>query len=100
MRSLKKLLAVLLSLTMVLSLMVVPAFAAESLEYEDEAKVLYDLGLFKGKSATEFVPDLESRLERQEGVALVLRLFGLDTEAEKNERKRSKSSLSRKIQRC
>jgi hypothetical protein len=97
MRSLKKLLAVLLSLTMVLSLMVVPAFAAESLEYEDEAKVLYDLGLFKGKSATEFVPDLESRLERQEGVALVLRLFGLDAEAEKMSESEAKALLAEKF---
>jgi len=97
MRSLKKLLAVLLALTMVLSIMVVPAFAAESLEYEDEAKVLYDLGLFKGKSATEFVPDLESRLERQDGVALVLRLFNLDTEAEKMSESEAKALLAEKF---
>jgi hypothetical protein len=97
MRSLKKLLAVLLTLTMVLSIMVVPAFAAESLEYEDEARVLYDLGLFKGTSATEYVPNLEARLERQEGVALVLRLFGLDTEAEKMSESEAKALLAEKF---
>jgi ribosome-binding factor A len=97
MRSLKKLLAVLLSLTMVLSLMVVPAFAAESLEYEDEARVLYDLGLFKGTSATEYVPNLDSRLERQEGVVLVLRLFGLEEEANAMDEKEAKALLAEKF---
>jgi len=97
MRSLKKLLAVLLALTMMLSIMVVPAFAAESLKYEDEAKVLYDLDLFRGKSTTEFVPDLESRLERQDGVALVLRLFNLDTEAEKMSESEAKALLAEKF---
>ncbi|NLC67730.1 MAG: hypothetical protein GX754_02855, partial [Clostridiaceae bacterium] len=60
-------------------MLVVPVFAAS--DYEDEAKTLYDLGLFKGKSETAYEPALEDRLLREEGVALLLRIFNLEDEA-------------------
>lgn len=97
MRSLKKLLAVLITLTMIISLISVPAFAATSNVYEDEAKVLYDLGLFKGTSTTSYVPNLEARLERQEGAILVLRLFGLEDEANKLTEAEAKAILENKF---
>ena len=93
MRSLKKLLAVLLALTIVFSVMVVPTFA-QSLRYEEEARRLYDLGLFKGRSDKEYVPDLESRLTREEGIAILLRIFCLDKEAEKLSEQEAKDILS------
>lgn len=58
----------------------VPVFAA-SFNYEEEASVLNQLDLFKGKSATEYVPALEDRLLREEAVALLLRMFSLEEEA-------------------
>lgn len=96
MRSLKKLLAVLIVMTMIFGL-TVPAFAASSNVYEDEAKTLYGLGLFKGVSTTEYVPNLEARLERQEGAILVLRLFGLEDEANKLTEAEAKAVLENKF---
>jgi hypothetical protein len=81
MKSLKKLLAVLIVVTLMAGMIAVPAFAA-SFNYEEEASVLNQLDLFKGKSATEYVPALEDRLLREEAVALLLRMFSLEEEAE------------------
>lgn len=58
----------------------VPVFAA-SFNYEEAALVLNELGLFKGKSETEYKPALEDRLLREEAVALLLRMFDLEDEA-------------------
>ncbi|NSW90781.1 MAG: Ig-like domain-containing protein [Firmicutes bacterium] len=96
MKSLKKLLAVLVVVTLMAGMIAVPAFAA-SFKYEDEAKVLYDLGLFKGKSETEYKPALEERLLREEGVALLLRLFKLEEEALKMDEKEAKDLLKQKF---
>jgi len=96
MKSLKKLLAVLVVVTLMAGMIAVPAFAA-SFNYEDEAKVLYDLGLFKGKSETEYKPALEDRLLREEGVALLLRLFKLEEEALKMDEKEAKDLLNQKF---
>lgn len=81
MKSLKKLLAVLIVVTLMAGMIAVPVFAA-SFNYEEEASVLNQLDLFKGKSATEYVPALEDRLLREEAVALLLRMFSLEEEAE------------------
>lgn len=54
----------------------VPAFAAETYTYSTQAKALYDVGLFKGVSTTEYVPDLGSSLTREQGIAIVVRLLG------------------------
>lgn len=75
MRNLKKVLSVLLVVCMLATAMV-PAFAAESFTYEAQAKALYDLGLFKGTSATEFVPNLGGDLNREQGMAIIVRLLG------------------------
>ena len=46
-----------------------------------EAEALHELGLSKGTSTTSFVPSLEKKLNRVEGIALLLRLLGLEEDA-------------------
>lgn len=75
MRNLKKLFAVIMAVAMLATVMV-PALAADGFKNEDEAKKLYDLGLFKGNSETSYVPDLGTTLNRQAGLALTIRLMG------------------------
>lgn len=43
---------------------------------EYSAKVLYDLGLFTGKSKTSFVPDLEGSMNRQEAMKMIVVALG------------------------
>lgn len=38
---------------------------------EEKAQILYDLGLFSGKSSTDFVPDLDSLSTRAEAIVLI-----------------------------
>lgn len=75
MKNLKKVLSVLLVVA-VLATAMVPAFAATTFTYESQAKALYDIGLFKGTSPTEFVPDLGGDLVREQGIAMIVRLLG------------------------
>jgi len=75
MRNLKKILSVLLVVAMI-AVTMVPAFAAENYTYDAQAKALYDVGLFKGISATEYAPDLGSSVTREQGIAIVVRLLG------------------------
>lgn len=75
MKNLKKVLSVLLVVA-VLATAMVPAFAATTFTYESQAKALYDIGLFKGTSTTEFVPDLGGDLVREQGIAMIVRLLG------------------------
>jgi hypothetical protein len=81
MRNLKRFYAVAIALVMLVG-MLVPAtvFAAES-NYAADAKVLYDLGLYKGVDATKFAPDLDSTLNRETATVMVLRMFGLEADA-------------------
>ena len=80
MRNLKKYLSVLLAVAMLLTAMV-PAFAAETFTYSAQAKHLNDLGLYKGISETSFNPDLGTALDRQTGIVMLLRVFGLEDAA-------------------
>ncbi|MFZ5987224.1 MAG: Ig-like domain-containing protein [Bacillota bacterium] len=80
MKNLKKLLAVLVVISMI-STLLVPAFAESSFSYETEAKDLYDLGLYKGMSPTDYVPNLGGKLDRETGVVMLLRLFGQEEDA-------------------
>jgi hypothetical protein len=75
MRNLKKILSVLLVVA-IMAISMVPAFAATSYTYEAQAKALYNVGLFKGVSATEYAPDLGSSVTREQGIALIVRLLG------------------------
>ena len=80
MKNLKKMLASLVVVAMMASMALVPAFAA-TLSYEKEAEQLNKVGLYLGISETEFIPDLETLLDRQTGVVMLLRMFGQEEEA-------------------
>lgn len=53
--------------------------------YKEEAQKLHDLGIYKGISDNTFEPDMGTALDRETGVVMLLRLFGLEAEAEKLE---------------
>lgn len=80
MMNLKKMSAALVASAMVTSMAVAPAFAA-TFTYENEANALHTVGLYEGTSKTEFVPNLEAKLDRETGVTMLLRLFGQEDEA-------------------
>ena len=81
MNNLKKLLAVVIVVAMMVAV-IVPAFAAApAYSYSAEAQVLNDLGLYKGISDTSFDPDLGTALDRETGVVMLLRIFGLEDQA-------------------
>ena len=80
MMKIKKLLAIFMSVC-VIATFTVPAFAADTLVYKSEAQVLHNLGIYNGISTTIFNPDLSTILDRQTGVVLLLRLFGLEEKA-------------------
>ena len=50
--------------------------------YTAEAQKLNDLGLYKGIGTETFDPDLGTALNRETGVIMLLRIFGLEAEAE------------------
>ena len=58
------------------------AYAVEGFNYRAEAQKLNDLGLYNGISATTYNPDLSALLDRETGVVMLLRIFGLESEAE------------------
>ncbi|NLJ61634.1 MAG: S-layer homology domain-containing protein, partial [Firmicutes bacterium] len=95
MNNIKKLLMILIVVALITGIIAVPTFAAQSLKYEDEARVLNQLGLFKGVSATEYRPNLEAKLLREEAVALLLRMFGLEEEALKMSEREATNVLKR-----
>lgn len=61
----------------------VPAFAYadDGFRYESKAQTLNDLGLYHGISKDGFDPDLGSALNRETGIVMLIRLFGLEKEA-------------------
>ena len=61
----------------------VAVFANSNLAYEDEARVLYELGLYKGINETNYEPDLESDLTREQATVILARLFASQDEIEK-----------------
>lgn len=72
-----------ITISLVTALIILPitSYADNSFSNAAEAKVLNDLGLYKGTSPTEFKPDLGGSLDRQTGVVMLLRLFGQETAA-------------------
>ncbi len=86
MKNFKKFFAVLVVVTLMVSSIIIPANAAEgttttTFSYEKQAKDLYDLKLFAGRSTEAYVPDLGSALTRQDGIILLLRLLGKEAAA-------------------
>lgn len=56
--------------------------SAEGFNYKEEARKLNDMGLYNGISTTTYDPDLSAALDRETGVVMLLRIFGLESEAE------------------
>lgn len=77
MNNFKKLLAVVIVVTMLVTAMI-PAMAATSYSYEDEAQVLSDLGLMVGDGTNL---DLGGKLTREMGAVLLVRLLGAEEDA-------------------
>jgi len=75
----KKLIGILMSIIMVTSL--IPAHAEYAPQFEYEAQMLYDMGLFKG---TENGFELDRKCNRLEAAALFIRLLGKEEEARSN----------------
>lgn len=75
MKKIKVLLALIIVICIFGSLTMVAS--AESIyRFETEAWLLNRLGLYTGISATQFVPDLGAKLDRQLGLALLINFFG------------------------
>jgi len=81
MKNLKKLLSVVIAVALLVTAMI-PATAASKFTYEAQANALHDLGLYAGVSTSSFVPALDQKLTREQGVALLVRFMGADKEAQ------------------
>ncbi|WP_105618430.1 Ig-like domain-containing protein [Vallitalea okinawensis] len=82
MKNFKKVLALVLALSMVLSSMT--AFAAE-VDNTTEAEVLNSLGLFDGVNPDEFDPNLEGDVTKGDALIMMSRIFNWDVESTKGE---------------
>lgn len=94
MKRLKKVLTSVLLIAMLSSIATMSAYG-DSFIYENEAYALYRLGLYKGISETYFDPDLGTKLDRQTGVVMLLRMFGQEDEAKKLTMEEANSILSK-----
>lgn len=77
----KRILSIVIVMTMVMSLLTIPAKAEYVPQFEYEAQMLYDLGLFKG---TENGFELDKKCDRLQAAALFIRLLGKEEEAISN----------------
>jgi len=78
MKNFKKVLALTLAVVMIMSTMTV-AFAATN--NDAKATVLKDLGLFKGTSSTEYVPDLDKESDAVQALVLIGRALQWEVDA-------------------
>ncbi len=78
-----KVLSLILIIFQIFNVYFVNSFSGEEYSNEKEARILYRLGLYKGISNMAFEPDLGSILNRETGVCMLLRLFGIEYEIEK-----------------
>lgn len=77
MKNAKRLVALSLSLMMILSTMTVAMAATTN---DAKARILYDLGLFKGISTTEYVPALEMKTDALQAIVLIGRALQWDVD--------------------
>lgn len=96
MRNLKRFYAAAVSTAMLVSIMA-PAASFAAIDSTTDAKSLYDLGLYKGLSETEYQPDLDSTLNRQTAATMLLRMFGLEDDALAMDEKEAQDILAKKF---
>lgn len=89
MRNLKKVFAVITVIAMIATMMVVPALA-EGLKYENEAKVLNDLGLMQGYG-------LEDKVNRTQGLIFAIKAAGKAAEVEAMTDEEAAAILAEKV---
>lgn len=89
MRNLKKVFAVITVIAMIATMMVVPALA-EGLKYENEAKVLNDLGLMQGYG-------LEDKVNRTQGLIFAIKAAGKAAEVEAMTDEKAAAILAEKV---
>lgn len=80
----KKLVSMLLCLVMVVSMAAIPAQAAYTPKYTEEAETLYELGLFRGTGINaDGTPifSLQNKATRLQALIILIRLLGLEAEA-------------------
>lgn len=73
---------------------IVPSFAA-NISYEDDARMLHELGLYKGVNESVYEPDLESNLTREQAAVILIRLFGQQDEVDKMSNSKVKATLAK-----
>ncbi|MFP4697966.1 MAG: S-layer homology domain-containing protein [Eubacteriales bacterium] len=81
MKNFKKVLALVLALVMALSINTV-AFAEESVQNEEKAEILNDLGLFSGMSNDDYEPNLEGETDREQAMVMLSYAFDWDVDME------------------
>lgn len=96
MRNLKRFYAAAVSTAMLVSIMA-PAASFAAIDSTTDAKSLYDLGLYKGLSETEYQPDLDSTLNRQTAATMLLRMIGLEDDALAMDEKEAQDILAKKF---
>lgn len=83
MKKIEKLISLIAVFTLLATVTVpVLAVADATYTYGANAQKLNDLGLYNGISDTEFNPDLGTALNRETGVVMLLRLLGLEGDAQ------------------
>jgi hypothetical protein len=79
MKDVRKVFAFVLTLTLLLSFCYPSSvFASDSFKYETEANYLHDMGLYTGTSLDAFIPDLGLTVPKEQGVAILIRVLGLE----------------------
>lgn len=61
----------------------------------DKAALLNNLRLYNGTSTTGFTPDLESQLNRETGIVMLIRLLGMETDAQAMTDEETTAALSK-----
>ena len=80
---------------LITAISIIPSFATYNLAYQNEAKILYDLNLYKGVNEKQYDPDLESIVTREQSAILLVRLFGNQASAYKISDSEAKVILSK-----
>jgi len=72
-----------------------PLSGAAGSSTADKAALLNSLGLYNGTSTTGFTPDLESQLNRETGIVMLIRLMGMEADAQAMTDEETAAALSK-----